>query len=221
MRPSWRNKAAFSTLRCLFPVTRDSSVGWGTSQVGHLPITLQITARTSSSTWKILASNHSLALHKSSHSAALECFVQIWALGHEAVTFSALHLSFCPQASVCSCLTFDGHRPLLLHRRTQVSVPHGDSCISGRCSGFVMREGQNLPPSSPGGWERMAGSSHLARTKQKVINARKKDGINPFHALRENEDQFDSCPALGAAIHSSVLRLTLALKLSSSQTFFF
>lgn len=97
MRPSWRNKAAFSTLRCLFPVTRDSSVGWGTSQVGHLPITLQITARTSSSTWKILASNHSLALHKSSHSAALECFVQIWALGHEAVTFSALHLSFFPK----------------------------------------------------------------------------------------------------------------------------
>lgn len=157
----------------------------------------------------------------SSHSAALECFVQIWSLGHEAVTFSALHLSFCSQASACSCLTFDGHRPLLLHRRTQVSVPHGDSCISGRCSGFVMREGQNLPPSSPGGWERMAGSSHLARTKQKVINARKRDGINPFHALRENEDEFDSCPALGAAIHSSVLRLTLALKLSSIQTFFF
>lgn len=48
----------------------------------------------------------------SSHTAALQCFVQIWALAHAAVRFSASSLSLYPQASVCSCLTFDGHRPL-------------------------------------------------------------------------------------------------------------
>lgn len=64
-------------------------------------------------------------------------------------------------------------------------------------------------------------SSLLARTEQKAINACKKDGINHFHALRENVNQFGSCPALGAALHCSLLRLTLALKLSSIQTFCF
>lgn len=154
-RPNCLNKP-----RCVFSVT-GTSLGWGILQVGDVPITLQITAQTSGSTWKILASNPSLVLHGFSHTAALECFGQIWVLGHEAVPFSSSHLSLYPWASVCSCLTCDGHRPLLLScRGTQVSVPHGDNCISGKCSGFVMKEGQNLPPSSPGGWEWMTGSSH-------------------------------------------------------------
>lgn len=82
--------------------------------------TLQITAWTSGFTLETLASNHSLVLRQPSHTPALWCFVQTWGLGHGAVTFSALHLGFCLQASVCSCLTFEGHRSLLL------------SCVGGR-----------------------------------------------------------------------------------------
>lgn len=160
MRPSWFNKAAFSTLGCLCP-WQGHLCGFRCLAGWRFPITLQITAQTSGSTWKTMASNHTLVLHVPSHTDALQCSVQIWVLGHEAVVFPALHLSLYPQASICSCLTFDGHRPLLLFcRRTRVSVPHGDSFISGRCSGFMMT-GQNLPPSSPCGWEQMAGSSHL------------------------------------------------------------
>lgn len=88
----------------------------------------------------------------------------------------------------------------------------------------VCDEGRSKPASLIPRWVGMDGrqlSSLLARTKQKAINACEKDSINHFHALRENVDQFDSCPALGAAMHCSLLRLTLALKLNSIQTFFF
>lgn len=88
--------------------------------------TLQITVQISGFTFETLASNHSLVLHQSSHTAALSCSGQTWGLGHEAVTFSALHLSFCLQASVCSCLTFDEHRSLLL------------CCAGGHRSGSLM-----------------------------------------------------------------------------------
>lgn len=75
---------------------------------------LQITAWTSGFTFETWASNRSLMLCQSSHAAASSCFVQTWVLSHKAITFSTLHLRFCLQVSVYSCLTFDWHRSLLL-----------------------------------------------------------------------------------------------------------
>lgn len=94
---------------------------------------------------------------------------------------SSFTLEFVSQASVCSCLSFGGHRPLLLScRRTQVSVPHGDNCISGRCSGLVMRERSKFA-SLITRWVGMDGkqlSSPLSRTKQSIPVEKK--GINHF-----------------------------------------
>lgn len=75
---------------------------------------LQIAAWTSGFTLETWASNHSLMLCQSSHAAPLWRFAKTWVLGHEAITFSTLYLTFCLQGSVCSCLTFGGYRSLLL-----------------------------------------------------------------------------------------------------------
>lgn len=117
MRPSWFNKAALSTLGC--PVT-------GTSLWAEAPCSWRPPHYTAdhSTDFRFHMEKYRFKPQPgapvSSHTAALECFLLIWVLGHQAVTFPALHLSLYPKplcapashlvGTDLSCCPAGGHR---------------------------------------------------------------------------------------------------------------
>lgn len=147
MRPSWPGKAVSSAPRYLLPVK------------GHLWVgRLHYSADPSTDCrypWKTRASGHSLELPCPPTLLLCSASCKFGLLLMQLLGFQ-LHLWVCIPKPLCAPASH-----LMGTDLSQVSVTRGNHCFSGRCSASEMREGQNLPPSSPGGWEWMAGSSHL------------------------------------------------------------
>lgn len=196
VRPSWLNQATFSTSSCLFSMTL-CGLSYPTLikllAVRRSPHdTLQIAAQTLCFTFETLVSNHSLVLCQSFHAATLSCFVQTWVLGHEPITFPALHSSFCLQASVCSCLTYGEHKSVTL----SCAVGHWSVSLMGLFA--FLKDAQALwwgkvtvclPLHWWVGMDGRQLSFLIARTKQKINSISMIAGVSCFHALRDDVDQ--------------------------------